>query len=58
MQAFIRDFFKGKGQGVVEYAVILAFVVIALIGLMLNTSGNVKTEVSTSFAKTASIFQN
>ena len=42
----------------VEYAMLLGFMIILLIGLMINDTGNVKTEVSKTFAKTASIFQN
>lgn len=58
MRKFGRLFFREKAQGVVEYAVLLAFVVILLIGLMLNNTGTVKSEVSNTFEKSASIFSN
>ena len=53
-----RFFLREEGQGVVEYAMLLGFVIILLIGLMLNNTGDVKTEVSKSFAKTASVLHN
>lgn len=58
MLNFRKFFLRQKGQGVVEYAMLLGFMIILLIGLMINNTGNVKTEVSKTFAKTASIFQN
>lgn len=58
MLKFTKFILRDKGQGVVEYAMLLAFMIILLIGLMLNNTGDVKTEVSNTFAKTASVFQN
>ena len=58
MLRLIKNTFRNKGQGVVEYAVLLAFMVILLVGLMLNNTGTVQTEVSNSFNRTASIFNN
>ena len=58
MLNFRKFFLRQKGQGVVEYAMLLGFMIILLIGLMINDTGNVKTEVSKTFAKTASIFKN
>ena len=58
MLKFRRFFRQGKGQGVVEYAMLRAFMVILLIGLMLNNTNTVQTEVSKSFDKTASVFNN
>ena len=49
---------RNKGQGVVEYAMLLAFMVILLVGLMLDNTGTVKIEVSKSFNRTASVFNN
>ena len=58
MLNFRKFFLRQKGQGVVEYAMLLGFMIILLIGLMLNNTGDVKNEVSKTFSKTASIFQN
>ena len=52
MLVSLRRFFKEKGQGVVEYAVLLAFVV-AIAAFLFSESG-VKDEVSKTFSKTVS----
>lgn len=52
MLTSMRNFFKGKGQGIVEYAILLAFVV--AIAAYLFTAGGVKEEISSTFSKTVS----
>ena len=52
MLVSLRRFFKEKGQGIVEYAVLLAFVV--AIAAWLIGSGGIKEEVSATFGKTVS----
>lgn len=51
----MRKFFKEKGQGIVEYAVLLAFVV--AIAAYLFTSSGIKDEVTATFASTESVLQ-
>ena len=52
MLTTMREFFKGKGQGIVEYALLLAFVVaIAIFALQDGTLGSA---LSKNFASTAS----
>ena len=52
MLTSMRKFFKGKGQGIVEYALLLAFVVaIAVYALQESGLGGA---VKTNFSKTAS----
>ena len=52
----MREYFKGKGQGIVEYALMLAFVVaIAVYGL--NQSG-LGTAIKSNFSTTASQVTN
>ncbi len=52
MLTSMRKFFKGKGQGIVEYALLLAFVVaIALYALNNGTLGDA---IKTNFDNTAS----
>lgn len=51
--AFFRKLPRGKGQGVVEYAILLALVVILMIGLLANNT-SVKSEVSESFGSSVS----
>lgn len=58
MLVFLKNILRDKGQGVVEYAMLLAFMVILLIGLMLNNTGTVKNEVSNTFQRTVSVFSN
>jgi pilus assembly protein Flp/PilA len=53
MLVSLRKFFTEKGQGIVEYAVLLAFVV-ALAAYLFGQSG-VKSEVSKTFSKTVSV---
>ncbi len=52
MLTSMRKFFRGKGQGIVEYALLLAFVVaIAIFALQDGTLGKA---LSNNFASTAS----
>ena len=51
----MRRFFKEKGQGIVEYAVLLAFVV--AIAAYLFTSSGIKNEVTATFESTKSMLQ-
>lgn len=53
----IKGFFREKAQGVVEYAVLLAFLLILLLAFVINDD-SVKNETASSFQRTASIFQN
>lgn len=53
MLVSLRKFFTEKGQGIVEYAVLLAFVV-AIAAYLFSDSG-IKGEVTASYSKTASI---
>ena len=55
MLTSMRKFFKGKGQGIVEYAVLLAFVV-AIAAWLFNNSG-IKNEVTATFNSTQSVLQ-
>ena len=52
MLVTLRSYLKEKGQGIVEYAVLLAFVV--AIAAWLMGSGGIKEEVSNTFSKTVS----
>lgn len=56
MLVSLRKFFTEKGQGIVEYAVLLAFVV-AIAAYLFSESG-VKTEVSKTFSKTVSVLSS
>lgn len=51
----MRKFFKEKGQGIVEYAVLLAFVV--AIAAYLFGSNGIKDEVTATFDSTKSVLQ-
>ena len=55
MLTSMRRFFKEKGQGIVEYAVLLAFVV--AIAAYLFTSSGIKNEVTATFQSTESVLQ-
>ncbi len=55
MLTSMRKFFTEKGQGVVEYAILLAFVV--AIAAYLFTSGGIKDEVTASFSRTHSMLK-
>ena len=49
MLTSMREFFKGKGQGLTEYVLILAFV--AMIAyVMINGENSLKTTVSSTFS--------
>ena len=52
----MRRFFKEKGQGIVEYAVLLAFVV--AIAAYLFSSTGIKQEVTHTFESTQSMLQD
>ena len=54
MLTSMRKFFKGKGQGIVEYALLLAFVV-AIAVYAMNESG-LGGAIKSNFSKTASHF--
>lgn len=56
MLTSMREFFKGKGQGIVEYAVLLAFVV-AIAAYLFADSG-VKGEISNTFSRTVSTLKS
>ncbi len=51
----MRKFFKEKGQGIVEYAVLLAFVV-AIAAYLFGNSG-IKNEVTATFESTKSVLE-
>ena len=56
MLTSMREYFKGKGQGIVEYAVLLAFVV--AIAAYLFTDSGVKGEISNTFSRTVSTLKS
>ena len=56
MLVSLRKFFTEKGQGIVEYAVLLAFV-IAIAAYLFGQSG-IKSEVSNTFSKTVSVLSS
>ena len=56
MLTSMRKFFKGKGQGIVEYALLLAFVV-AIAVFALNESG-LGGAIKPNFSTTASQVKN
>ena len=49
----MRRYFEEKGQGIVEYAVLLAFVV-AIAAYVFGGDNPLKSEVASTFSKTAS----
>ena len=51
----MRKFFKEKGQGIVEYAVLLAFVV--GIAVYLFSGSGIKGEVTATFQSTESMLR-
>ena len=53
MLTSMRQFFKGKGQGIVEYALLLAFVV-AIAIYALGTDSGLGGAVRSNFSTTAS----
>ena len=53
MLTSMRKFFVEKGQGIVEYAVLLAFVV-AIAAYVFTGNNSLKTEISNTFSKTSS----
>ena len=56
MLTSMRKFFKGKGQGIVEYALLLAFVV--AIAIWALQDGSLGKAVSENFSKTGSAVTN
>ena len=57
MLTSMRKFFRGKGQGIVEYALLLAFVV-ALAVFALSDSNGVGSAVKQNFSETANKITN
>ena len=53
MLTSMRKLFTKKGQGIVEYALLLAFVVAIAIAA-LSDSGTLSTAIQNNFSKTAS----
>lgn len=53
MLTSMREYFKGKGQGIVEYALLLAFVV-AVAMFALKSDEGLGQGIKDSFSKTAS----
>ena len=53
MLVSIRSYLKEKGQGIVEYAVLLAFVV-AVAAYVFGNNSSLKTAVSDTFSNTTS----
>ena len=56
MLTSMRKFFTGKGQGIVEYAVLLAFVV-AIAAYAFSSDSGIKGEVKSTFSDTAATLQ-
>ena len=56
MLVSLRRFFTEKGQGIVEYAVLLAFVVAIAVYLFSETG--IKGEVSKTFSSTVSVLSS
>ena len=56
MLTSMRKFFKGKGQGIVEYALLLAFVVAIAVYALQN--GSLGDAIKTNFNQTASAVTN
>lgn len=50
----MRRYFKEKGQGIVEYAMLLAFIV-AVAAYVFTGDNALKSEVKTAFSKTTSV---
>lgn len=53
MLTSMREFFKGKGQGLTEYVLILAFVAMIAYA-MINGENGLKTTVSSTFSDSQS----
>lgn len=56
MLSQLSSIFRKKGQGLVEYAILLAFVI--AVTAFLFTHGGLKNEVTATFNSTASILRN
>lgn len=53
MLTTMRSYLKEKGQGIVEYAVLLAFVV-AVAAYVFSGDSSLKSEISNTFSRTTS----
>ena len=56
MLTSMRKFFTGKGQGIVEYAILLAFVV--AVAAFMFSRGGFKDEITATFSATSSVLRN
>ena len=56
MLLWLRIIFGKKGQGVVEYAILLTFIIV--LAAFLFTTGGLRDEVTSTFNSTASILRN
>ncbi len=56
MLVSLRKLFTEKGQGIVEYAVIIAFVI--AVAAYIFSDGGLKNEVTKTFSKTTSVMSN
>ena len=52
----LKAFCGKKGQGIVEYAILLAFVI--AVAAFLFTQGGLKDEITATFSSTTSILRN
>ena len=52
----LNSFFEKKGQGIVEYAILLAFIVAVASFMFIH--GSLKNEVTATFSATSSILHN
>ena len=56
MLVSLRKLFTEKGQGIVEYAVIIAFVI--AVAAYIFSDGGLKNEVTKTFSKTTSVMSH
>ncbi len=56
MLVSMRKLFTEKGQGIVEYAVIIAFVI--AVAAYIFGSGGLRDEITKTFSKTASVMSH
>ena len=54
--AFVLRFLREKGQGIVEYAVLLAL--ISAVAVFVITGSGIKSEVTAAFVSTASVLHH
>jgi len=52
----LNSFFRKKGQGIVEYAILLAFVV--AVAAFMFSRGGFKDEITATFSATSSVLRN